>query len=68
MNELQEELDAINFAEADELSLTIGVAWRTFLKCISSLWPLALICAIPPVCIIANIPFEEIFERMELDP
>ena len=38
MDELQEELDAINFAEADELSLVIGVGWRTFLKCIPSLW------------------------------
>lgn len=66
MNELQEELDAINFAEADELSLVIGVGWRTFLKCIPSLWLLALVCSIPPACIIANIPFEAIFERLHL--
>ncbi len=66
MNELQEELDAINFADADELSLVVGVGWRTFLKCIPSLWILALICAIPPACIIANIPFEAIFERLHL--
>lgn len=66
MNELQEELDAINFAEADELSLVVGVGWRTFLKCIPSLWLLALVCSIPPACIIANIPFEAIFERLHL--
>lgn len=66
MNELQEEIDAINFAETDELSLVIGVGWRTFLANLCSLWPLILICAAIPAAITAAIPFDEITARLHM--
>ena len=44
MNELQEELDAINFADADELSLVVGVGWRMF-RDDGALSPAPLACA-----------------------
>jgi len=63
MSELQEEIDAISFAEADEMSLSLGVGWRTFLACLAPLLPFAFMCAILPAAIIAGIPFDEIAVR-----
>lgn len=59
MNRLQEEIDAINFADADELSITVGAGFRTFLKILIPILPLALICAAIPSAIIAALPIDE---------
>ncbi len=67
MNELQEEIDAINFAPGDEIVLTLLVGWRTFLKIIVPMLPIAVLCAIPPAMIITAIPIDEIVERMNLN-
>ena len=66
MNELQEEIDAIGFASDDELGLTLGVGWRTFLKILVPMLPLIVLCAIPPAVIISFIPFDEITQRLNL--
>jgi len=64
MNELQEEIDAINFADRDELSLTIGVGWNTYLKILFPMMPFLLVCAALPAAIIAAIPFDQITQNM----
>jgi len=66
MNELQEEIDAINFAQVDDLSVTIGAGWRTFVKILVPMLPMIAICAMPPALIITAIPFDEIAQRMNL--
>lgn len=67
MNELQEEIDAINFADGDELSMSIVVGWRTFLKILVPMLPILVLCAIPPAVIITMIPFDQIAARLNLD-
>ena len=60
MNELKEEIDAIDFAPGDELTLTLSVGWRTFLGILLPMLPMIVLLAVPPSIIIALIPFDEI--------